>query len=165
MIIFQIVKITSSIGEDASNLIKEINSLKKEQNSISQVDEFARHSKLERRILKARQELETFNQSVSVSRVQAKAAFVTLWRTIGGLLSVLLMWNYNSTPLHTFAKTSWWQPFGWILSFPTGTPGAVGLPIFTLTLRTVINNCKSGITFPQMPKFEKPREFIHESPQ
>ena len=83
-----------------------------------------------------------------------------------GLSSFYIMWNYNYTPIHIFASTTWWQPLGWIISFPTGIPGAVGIPFFTLSLRTVINNCRSGIALPQLPNpFEKPREFIHESPQ
>ena len=94
-----------------------------------------------------------------------KAAFVTLWRTVGGLSSMFFMWNYYHKPIHTFSQPTWWQPMGWIISFPTGIPGAVGLPFFTLTLRTVINNCRAGISLPEMPKYEKPREFIHESPQ
>ena len=69
---FQIVRFTASINQESSHLIEEINSLKKEQNSISQVDEFARHSKLERKILKLRQELESLNHDTSYSRVQAK---------------------------------------------------------------------------------------------
>jgi len=120
---------------------------------------------LERKILKLRQELESLNSNTSYARVQAKAAFVTLWRTVGGLSSMFLMWNYYHTPIHTFSKATWWQPMGWIISFPTGIPGAVGLPFFTLTLRTVISNCRAGISLPEMPKYEKPREFIHESPQ
>ena len=83
-----------------------------------------------------------------------------------GLSSCYIMWNYNYTPIHMFASTTWWQPLGWLISLPTGVPGAVGLPFFTLTLRTVINNCRAGITVPKLSNpFEKPREFIHESPQ
>ena len=81
----QIVKFTNSVGYESSRLVEEINSLKNEQNSVSPVDEFAKHSKMERKILKLRQELESFNQDTSVSRVQAKAAFATIWKTIGGM--------------------------------------------------------------------------------
>ena len=81
----QVVKLTTSVSYESTRLVDEINSLKNEQNSISPVDEFAKHSKLERKILKLRQELESFNQETSVSRVQAKAAFATIWKTIGGI--------------------------------------------------------------------------------
>ena len=79
------MKFTNSVGYESSRLVEEINSLKNEQNSVSPVDEFAKHSKMERKILKLRQELESFNQDTSVSRVQAKAAFATIWKTIGGM--------------------------------------------------------------------------------
>ena len=78
------MKLTTSASYESTRLVDEINSLKNEQNSVSPVDEFARHSKLERKILKLRQELESSNQDTSVSRVQAKAAFATIWKTIGG---------------------------------------------------------------------------------
>merc|ERR1712110_89934 len=147
-----IVRLTASVTQESSHLIEEIKSLKQEQNSISQADEFAKHSKLERKILKLRQELESQNHDSPLSRVQAKAAFVTLWRVVGGLSSMFLMWNYYHTPIHTFSQPTWWQPMVWIISFPTGIPGAVGLPFFGLTLRTVISNCRAGISMPQMPK-------------
>ena len=87
------MKFTTSVSYESTRLVDEINSLKNEQNSVSPVDEFARHSKLERKILKLRQQLESFNQDTSVSRVQAKAAFTTIWKTIGGMCT--------KVPIHT----------------------------------------------------------------
>ena len=79
------MKLTTSVSYESTRLVDEINSLKNEQNTLSPVDDFAKHSKLERKIIKLRQDLESFNQDTSVSRVQAKAAFATIWKTIGGM--------------------------------------------------------------------------------
>ena len=84
--VFKVVSIVSPMKEEATNLVDEINQLKEELSKTSQSDEFAKYSKFERKILKLRQELDSHNKSTSVSRVQAKAAFVTMWRTIGVIL-------------------------------------------------------------------------------
>ena len=57
--------------------------MKEELKSISQVDEFAKYSKLERKILKARQELDNTKGDSSTLRLQTKAALVTFWRMLG----------------------------------------------------------------------------------
>ena len=87
------MKLTTSVSYESTRLVDEINSLKNEQNTLSPVDDFAKHSKLERKIIKLRQDLESFNQDTSVSRVQAKAAFATIWKTIGGMCT--------KVPIHT----------------------------------------------------------------
>ena len=71
------------IDSKTSKLIDDIRNMKEELKSISQVDEFAKYSKLERKILKARQELDNTKGDSSTLRLQTKAALVTFWRMLG----------------------------------------------------------------------------------
>ena len=79
---FQITKLITPAQQEVTNLVNQINALKKELDTISQSEEFAKYSKIERKILKYRQELDSKNKSSSGSMLQAKAAFNTVWLTI-----------------------------------------------------------------------------------
>ena len=79
---FQVTRILTPVNQEISALVNQINTLKEELSQISQVDEFAKYSKTERKILKLRQELDSKNKSSSTSTIQAKAAFNTVWLTI-----------------------------------------------------------------------------------
>ena len=55
---------------------------KKELETLSQVDEFAKYSKTERKINQLRQKLEAISKDQSMAKMQAKAAFHTMWRIL-----------------------------------------------------------------------------------
>ena len=112
--------------------------MKEELQSLSQVDEFAKYSKLERKIIKTRQELDDSKKDTSSSRIQTKAAIVTFWRFLGGISMMFIMWNFGSTPLLKF-QTNLLFPLNWFISLPTGIPGTLGIPFFSMSLRTVIS--------------------------
>ena len=133
-----VVSLCCPIDAASSKLINEINKMKEELKSVSQVDEFAKYSKLERKIIKTRQELDDSKKDTSSTRLQTKAALVTFWRFLGAILMMLIMWNFGSTPLLKF-KTNTLYPLGWFISLPTGIPGTLGIPFFTMSLRTVIS--------------------------
>jgi len=81
------------IDSKTSKLIDDIRNMKEELKSLSQVDEFAKYSKLERKILKARQELDNTKGDSSSLRLQTKAGLVTFWRMLG--VSVKLQKKIN----------------------------------------------------------------------
>lgn len=63
-------------------ILDEINELRKELSTISQTNEFARHSKVERKIMRARLSLDEYNKFRTTARLQARSAFVTVWRIV-----------------------------------------------------------------------------------
>ena len=60
----------------------EIKELKKQLNNISQADEFAKYSKIERKILQVRKNLEAMTKEQSILKFQTRAAFSTVWKII-----------------------------------------------------------------------------------
>ena len=57
MISFQLSSLSVRVSGVELGLLDEIKTLRGEQNSVSMMDQFARHSKLERKIIKAQEEL------------------------------------------------------------------------------------------------------------
>ena len=78
-----IVSLSHSIDPVTTKLLDDIKNMKEELKSVSQVDDFAKYSKLERKILKARQELENSKGGSNTSRLQTKVAIVSFWRMLG----------------------------------------------------------------------------------
>ena len=78
-----IVSLSHSIDPVTTRLLDDIKNMKEELKSVSQVDDFAKYSKLERKILKARQELENSKGGSNTSRLQTKVAIVSFWRMLG----------------------------------------------------------------------------------
>lgn len=78
-----ILNLCIPVDKETCKIIQSINELKEALKNISQVDEFARYSKIERKINKLRQDLESKNSGTATIRLQSKAAFVTAWRTLG----------------------------------------------------------------------------------
>ena len=78
-----IVSLSHSIDPITTRLLDDIKNMKEELKSVSQVDDFAKYSKLERKILKARQELENSKGGSNTSRLQTKVAIVSFWRMLG----------------------------------------------------------------------------------
>ena len=52
------------------------------------------------------------------------------------------MWNYSTSPILSFPKSHWFDPIDWLIRFPTGIPGSVGIPFFTFVLKTSLSNMK-----------------------
>ena len=74
--------------------------MKEELKSVSQVDDFAKYSKLERKILKARQELENSKGGSNTSRLQTKVAIVSFWRMLGVSFEFLYDFLYFLKQIH-----------------------------------------------------------------
>ena len=82
-LLLKVVSLSHSIDPVTSKLLDDIKNMKEELKSISQADDFAKYSKQERKILKARQVLENSKSGSNTSRLQTKAAIVSFWRMLG----------------------------------------------------------------------------------
>ena len=72
----------STSSPEETDLKNEIMEMKKELETLSQVDDFAKYSKTERKINQLRQKLEAISKDQSMAKMQAKAAFHTMWRIL-----------------------------------------------------------------------------------
>ena len=95
-----IVSLSHSIDPVTTRLLDDIKNMKEELKSVSQVDDFAKYSKLERKILKARQELENSKGGSNTSRLQTKVAIVSLWRMLGVSSEFLYDFLYFLKSIH-----------------------------------------------------------------
>ena len=94
----------STSNPEETELKNEIVETKRELETISQVDEFAKYSKTERKINQLRQKLESISKDQSMAKIQAKAAFHTMWR----ILSVSLyytVWKKRKFPYYFLMKS------------------------------------------------------------
>ena len=132
----------SPFSKETQTLLDDLKLLNNELETTSQVDEFAKYSKLERKVIKKRQELTSQNQGVSTSRLQSKAAFATLWRITVFILSTFIMYNWSGQPVYIFSKPDYLFPFNWLISFPTGIAGGLGICFYTTTLYYLISSFK-----------------------
>lgn len=108
-------------------LRNEINDYQKELNKISMVDEFARYAKIQRRQNKVKQELKSMDDSKNYFLIKIKYVTLFVVYVLNGILTSYLMWNYRYEPLLMLPSTEIFYPVGWILSFPTGVSGGIGL--------------------------------------
>jgi len=118
---------------------EELLQLKKELQTISMTDEFARHAKLQRKINAIQEVLtaettEATNKATAVKNKFHSACYGSL------IFSHLIMIMYHrSTPLFVL-PAQWFGPINWIISFPTGINGAVGFTFWLVTCRRIINS-------------------------
>ncbi|KAJ5949696.1 CHD5-like protein [Penicillium verhagenii] len=135
------LKVPTSSARNAreqQRLKGEVVKLKREMNSTSSQDEFAKWAKLRRRHDKAVEEFEAMNTTIS----EQKSSFDRIvktgrWLSTNGLKMFLQFW-YSKTPV--FALPEGWFPYyvEWVLSFPRAPLGSVSIHVWS-------NVCASAI--------------------
>ncbi|CAF93203.1 unnamed protein product [Tetraodon nigroviridis] len=106
-------KMVQKDAEQESEMRAEIHEMKKEQSTISMMDEFARHARLERKINKMTDKLKTHVKSRTAQ--QAKMKWVAA-------LMISLIWKFYSDPV-TVVPSRWIAPVERLVAFPTGVAG------------------------------------------
>ncbi|KAJ5281410.1 CHD5-like protein [Penicillium angulare] len=135
------LKLPSSTSRNAceqQRLKKNVVELKREMNSTSSQDEFAKWAKLRRRHDKALEEFEAMNKIISTQKSSFDWTVKTArWLSTNGLKMFLQFW-YSKTPV--FALPHGWLPYyvEWILSFPRAPLGSVSIQVWN-------NVCASAV--------------------
>jgi hypothetical protein len=112
--------------------------LKREMNSTSSQDEFAKWAKLRRRHDKAMEEYESMNKMISAQKTSFDWSVKTArWLSTNGLKIFLQFW-YSKTPV--YALPTGWFPYyvEWILSFPRAPLGSVSIQVWSNVCATTI---------------------------
>merc|ERR1712180_524528 len=110
---------------------QQLQQLKKQQNSISMQEEFARYSKLQRNINKLTDQLK---QEVETRRSQRTRVSYTIKSVVYVAIMFCLFYWCRTTPV-VVLPTNWFPYVGRFLAIPTGLEGAIGLPAWVLVCR------------------------------
>ncbi|CAI7595449.1 unnamed protein product [Penicillium pancosmium] len=122
---------TSRKAREQQRKKQEAVQLKREMNSTSSQDEFAKWAKLRRRHDKSMEEYEAMNKAVSSQKSSFDwAVKIARWLSTTGLKIFLQFW-YSKTPV--FALPPDWFPYyvEWVLSFPRAPIGHVSIQVWS----------------------------------
>ncbi|EDO32250.1 predicted protein [Nematostella vectensis] len=124
-------------GEQTS--IDELKSMKAEQAIISPQDEFARFVRLKRKIDKVSEDLiekaKSRNEKIGKQQRSLKGIFLMCLFAV----HIVFLVTYRKTPIVQLPEP-WFSPLHSIISFPTGTIGAIGLPFWMVTCNQIVSS-------------------------
>ena len=126
-------------------LLDRIRELKAEQSGISMMDEFARYSKIERKLIKMRNELKEIASFRNEETSKAKYALNLTFYAVLGLAYLFLLSAYGfGFALMTLPDEGKWVSnpiplFGWIISSPIFDSVSLGIPFWIFCCRSFVN--------------------------
>jgi len=131
----QFFKLTTKEEEQITAALQ----IRKDMNSMSMVDEFAKYAKLQRRLNQITLDLES--SATCRKNLQSR-----IYKWVLGIISVIIGVIYLSvvgiigttTPVFIVPKY-WFFPVHTLLSYPTGIEGAISIPLWTLVTRNVVS--------------------------
>ncbi|KAK7882910.1 hypothetical protein WMY93_029084 [Mugilogobius chulae] len=112
-------KMVQKDAEQESEMRAEIQEFKREQFSISMMDEFARYARLERKINKLTDQLKTHVKSRTAQQAKMKWIVNIVFYILQAALMISLIWKYYSDPV-TVVPSRWIAPVERLVAFPTG---------------------------------------------
>uniref|UniRef100_A0A2H8U051 Guided entry of tail-anchored proteins factor 1 n=1 Tax=Melanaphis sacchari TaxID=742174 RepID=A0A2H8U051_9HEMI len=130
-----------NINKEHKKLVDEISVLKKEQSTISIVKEFAKHTKLQRRINKLKEELKIHIKENSSKNLKIKFICKVSLYAFSVILNLLFVYyNYHKTVLREL-PTNWFLPLSWLVRWPSSQVGTMSF-VFWYS----ITNCVAKVT-------------------
>ncbi|OQD85298.1 hypothetical protein PENANT_c010G06391 [Penicillium antarcticum] len=112
-------------------LKREVLEQKRDMNSVSSQDQFAKWAKLRRRHDKTMEEYEAINKALNSQKTSFDwSVKIARWLSTNGLKIFLQFW-YSKTPV--FALPEDWFPYyvQWIVSFPRAPLGSVSIQVWS----------------------------------
>nr|XP_058967083.1 guided entry of tail-anchored proteins factor 1-like isoform X2 [Pocillopora verrucosa] len=131
-------RLLMSKEQNGSHLKDTIIQLKNEQMKISAQDEFARYMRLERKIKKLNEELSQIVKQRSEKITVRSKILTAIFMGLLGVCHMAFVFVYRKEPV-VLLPVQWFYPLNRILAFPTGIPGAVGLPCWIVTSNKIIS--------------------------
>ncbi|KAM8854416.1 guided entry of tail-anchored proteins factor 1 isoform 1-T1 [Synchiropus picturatus] len=130
-------KMVQKDAEQENEMRAEIQEMKKEQSSISMMDEFARYARLDRKINKLTDKLKTHVKARTAQQAKMKWVVNILFYILQGVLMVSLIWKYYSDPVNV-VPSKWIAPVERLVAFPTGVAGGVGITCWLVVCNKVV---------------------------
>ncbi|XP_034238217.1 guided entry of tail-anchored proteins factor 1-like [Thrips palmi] len=103
---------------------EEISAVRTEMSKISMMDEFAKHARLQRKLIKLQDELKSEKMIVSSTKLKYKVLIGSGAYVSMGLGMLLMAYVFRSEPV-LILPDKWLSPFSWIISWPCEFEGAV----------------------------------------
>ncbi|KAJ6012859.1 hypothetical protein N7522_003214 [Penicillium canescens] len=122
---------TARKARKQQQLKREVLEQKRDMNSVSSQDQFAKWAKLRRRHDKTMEEYEAMNKTLTSQKTSFDWSVKTArWLSTNGLKIFLQFW-YSKTPV--FALPEGWFPYyvQWIVSFPRAPLGSVSIQVWS----------------------------------
>uniref|UniRef100_A0A8C5DDI3 Guided entry of tail-anchored proteins factor 1 n=1 Tax=Gouania willdenowi TaxID=441366 RepID=A0A8C5DDI3_GOUWI len=132
-----LAKMLQKDAEQENEMRAEIQEMKKEQCSISMMDEFARYARLERKINKTTDKLKTHVKSRTAQQAKMKWVVNIVFYILQAALMISLIWKYYSDPV-TVVPSRWIAPLERLVAFPTGVAGGVGITCWLVVCNKVV---------------------------
>lgn len=130
-----------NINKEHKKLMDEISILKQEQSNISIVKEFAKHTKLQRRINKLNEDLKTHIRENASKNFKIKFICKISLYAFSVILNLLFVYyNYHKTVLREL-PTDWFLPLSWLVRWPSSQVGTMSF-VFWYS----ITNCVAKVT-------------------
>jgi hypothetical protein len=126
--------------------------LQEELSTLSIVNEFPRYARIERRINKLTDEIRTESRRRSDTHWQIKLGANIVFYIIQFLVIVGFIVKFRSVAL-TELPEDWVYPFAFVVAFPSGIRGAVGITLWILVCRNVIRRLVKSYTSRSMTTF------------
>ncbi|KAK9520656.1 hypothetical protein VZT92_020527 [Zoarces viviparus] len=133
-----LTKMVQKDAEQESEMRAEVQQMKKEQASISMMDEFARYARLERKINKMTDKLKTHVKSRTAQQAKMKWVVNIVFYILQAALMVSMIWKYYSDPV-TVVPSKWIAPVDRLVAFPTGVAGGVGITCWLVVCNKVVS--------------------------
>ncbi|XP_034404739.1 guided entry of tail-anchored proteins factor 1 [Cyclopterus lumpus] len=130
-------KMVQKDAEQESEMRVEVQEMKKEQASISMMDEFARYARLERKINKMTDKLKSHVKSRTAQQAKMKWVVNIIFYILQAAVMISLIWKYYSDPV-TVVPSKWIAPVERLVAFPTGVAGGVGITCWLVVCNKVV---------------------------
>ena len=142
LIVKHILSIVIKDSEKSREVRREIAETRTEMAKISMMDEFAKHARLQRKLIKLQQELKTEKLSVSSTRLRLKVILGSATSILMALFMVLTLYFYRAEPV-LVVPHPWLSPFSTIISWPSVETGAVST-LFWIAVSTTVTRFVAG---------------------
>ncbi|KAJ1528511.1 hypothetical protein ONE63_006918 [Megalurothrips usitatus] len=124
LIVKYVLSLVFQENSHAKDVRIEIAKIRTEMSQISMMDEFARHARLQRKLIKLQEELKTERMSVNSTRLKYKLSIGTGMSIFTSILSIFLVFLYRSEAVVVLPEY-WLSPLSGIISWPSEEKGAV----------------------------------------
>ncbi|XP_064841101.1 guided entry of tail-anchored proteins factor 1-like [Oncorhynchus masou masou] len=131
-----LLKVLQKDAEQEKDMRAEIQEMKKEHNSVSMMDEFARYARLERKINKMTDKLKTHVKSRTAQQAKMKWMVNIGFYILQAALMISLIWKYYADPV-TVVPSKWIAPLEQLVAFPSGVAGGVGITCWLVVCNKV----------------------------
>ncbi|XP_003730057.2 tail-anchored protein insertion receptor WRB [Strongylocentrotus purpuratus] len=142
-LILKKLKLVSAQNEDKRKALQD---LLDQQSEIDMKEEFAKYAKIERKIIKLKEELKSLKKSQVATRFTVSWGITLALNTIYSVFMIGLIWSYRYEPV-ILLEEEWAWPFGRILAFPCGIPGAVGITAWLAVCSAMVARLQGSVQY------------------